>query len=81
LEGKNEKELGFRSFEDDPYGYLVDYLERKELAYFEGKLMAFLDFKLYFLRTLYIWSQVLNGDTNLTFLDFVDNIKCDILKA
>jgi len=27
---KDEKFLGFRSLEDDPYGYLVDYLEGKE---------------------------------------------------
>jgi len=36
--------------------------------------MPFQDFKLHFLGTLYSWSHVLNDRSNLTFLDFVDNI-------
>ena len=41
---------------------------------FEGLYMSFQDFKLYFLRILYGWCHVLDGGTNLTFLDFVDKI-------
>ena len=37
--------------------------------------LFFQDFKLYFLRILYSWSHALDGSTNLTFLDFVDNIR------
>ena len=40
---------------------------------FDGKEMFFQDFKVYFLKTLYSWSHVLNDGTNLPFLDFVDN--------
>ena len=65
---EDEKVLGFRSLEDDPCGYLVDYTwKEKNRWIFEGKEMPFQDFKLYFLRTLHSWSQVLNGGTNLTF--------------
>ena len=34
---------------------------------FEGKARSYQEFKLYFLRTLYSWSQVLDDGTNLTF--------------
>jgi len=41
---------------------------------FEGKDLSLLDFKMYFLRVLYTWSQVLEDRVNLTFVDFVDNL-------
>jgi len=40
---------------------------------FEGIDLSFQEFKLYFLRALYSWSDFLNGGTNITILDFVDN--------
>jgi len=33
-----------------------------------------LEFKMYFLRVLYTWSQVIEDRVNLTFVDFVDNL-------
>jgi len=41
---------------------------------FEGKDLSLLDFKMYFLRVLYTWSQALEDRVNLTFVDFVDNL-------
>jgi len=41
---------------------------------FEGIDLSIQDFKLYFLRILYSWSHALEGGTNMSFLDFVDNI-------
>ena len=38
---------------------------------FEGKASSYQDFKLYFLRTLYSWSQVLGDGTNLNLLNFL----------
>ena len=38
---------------------------------FVGKELSFQDFNFYFLRTLYSWSQVLNGGTNSNFLEFL----------
>jgi len=41
---------------------------------FEGKGRSYQDFKLYFLRTLYSWSQVLGDGINLNLLNFVNKI-------
>jgi len=41
---------------------------------FEGKELSLLNFKFYFLRILYGWSQDLDDSANLTFVDFVDNL-------
>jgi len=41
---------------------------------FEGTDLSFQDFKLYFLKISYSWSHVRDGGTNLTVLNFVDNI-------
>ena len=41
---------------------------------FEGKARSYQEFKLYFLRTLYNWSQVLDDGTNLNLLNFIDKI-------
>ena len=41
---------------------------------FEGKDLSLHDFKLYFLRILYSWSQALVDSANMTFVDFVDNL-------
>jgi len=71
LEKKDEKVLGFRSLEYDTYGYLVDYLQGRDRRIFQANKISCQDFKLYFFRTLYSWSHVLNGGANLTFLDVV----------
>ena len=42
--------------------------------------MSFSEVKLYFFRTLYSWSQVLDSGTNKT-MDFVDNIMHESLRA
>ena len=41
---------------------------------FKGKDLSLLEFKMYFLRILYTWSQVIEDRVNLTFVDFVDNL-------
>jgi len=43
--------------------------------------MSYQDFKLYFLRTLYSCSQVLDDRTNLNLLNFVDKISIEIMRA
>jgi len=48
---------------------------------FEGKARSFQDFQLYFLRTLYNWSQVFGYATKLTLLEFVDMIIVESLRA
>ena len=48
---------------------------------FEGKAWTVHGFKLYFLRTLYGWSQVLNHGAKLSFLDFVYVIIVESLRA
>jgi len=41
---------------------------------FEGKDLSLHDFRLYFLKILYSWSQALDGGANTTFVDFLDNL-------
>jgi len=48
---------------------------------FYDKASSFQDFKLYFLGTLYSWSQVLNGGSTVSLLDFVDTIMFESLQA
>jgi len=48
---------------------------------FEGKASSHMDFKLYFLRMWYSWSQVLDDGSKVSFLDFVDKIMHGSLKA
>jgi len=48
---------------------------------FEGKSLSFQNFKLSFLGLLYIWSHVVNGSLNLTFLDFIDKIMLESSRA
>lgn len=43
--------------------------------------MSYQKFKLYFLRLLYSWILVLDGGKNLSFLDFVDNVMHESLRA
>jgi len=59
--------------EDDLFGYLVDYLEGKELNDLRAKICPF-KMSSSFLRILYSGSHVLDGGTNMTFLDFGNNI-------
>ena len=49
--------------------------KERNIRIFEGIDLSFQGFKLSFLRILYSWSPALDGGTNLTFLDFVDNIR------
>lgn len=42
--------------------------------------MSFTEFKLYFFRTLYSWSQVLDSGKNKT-MDFANNIMHENLRA
>ena len=48
---------------------------------FDDKALSLQDFKLYFLGTLYRWSQVLNGGSTVSLLDFVDKIMFESLRA
>jgi len=48
---------------------------------FDDKALSFQDFKLYFLGTLYSWSQVLVGGSTVSLLDFVDKIMFESLQA
>ena len=41
---------------------------------FEGKDLSLQDFKLYFLRILYSWSNSFDGGANSSFVDFVYNL-------
>jgi len=76
-----KKMMGLWSLEVDTFGYLVEYLKERNGWIFGGKAKSIQDFKLYFLRTLYGRSQVLDHGTNLTFLDFVDRIVVESLRA
>ena len=48
---------------------------------FEGKVRSYQEFKLYLLRTLCSWSQVLNDGTYLNYLNFVDKINLESMRA
>jgi len=48
---------------------------------FEGQVLSVEDFKLSFLGLLYSWSHVVNGSFNLSFLDFIDKIMYESLRA
>jgi len=48
---------------------------------FEGKGSSLQDFKLYFLRMLYSWSQVLDGGSKVSLLNFIDKIMHKSLRA
>jgi len=48
---------------------------------FDGKVRFYQEFKVYFLRTLCSWNIVLDHGTNLTFLDFVDKINLESMRA
>ena len=48
---------------------------------FEGKARSSQEFKLYFLRTLCSWNQVLNDGTYINFLNFVDKINLESMRA
>ena len=63
------------------FSYLVVYLGREHWRIFEGKASSLQDFKLYFLRMLYSWSQVLDGGSKMSLLDFIDKITQESLRA
>ena len=50
-------------------------LKERNIRIFEGIDLSLQDFKLYFLRILCSWSHALKGGANMSFLDFVDNIR------
>ena len=64
-----------------PLGIWCSTSKERNGRIFEGKARAIDDFKLYFLRTLYSWSQVLSYGIKLTFLDFVNMITVESLRA
>ena len=47
---------------------------------FEGKASSLQDFKMYFLRMLYSWSQVLDGVSKMSLLESVDKIMQESLR-
>jgi len=55
--------------------------KERNLWIFDHKALSFQDFKLYFLGTLYSWSQVFNGGSTVSLLDFVDKIMFESLRA
>lgn len=83
LEKRVQDELGPRSLEVDTISNLVEHLEWKERDCWisEGKAKSIQNFNLNFLRTLHSWSQVLNQGTKLSFLDFVNMIIVESLRA
>ena len=62
--------MGPRNLEVDAIGWYS--WKESNCQIFEGKTRCFQVFN--FLRTLYSWSQVLDPNTKLTILDFVDMI-------
>jgi len=48
--------------------------KEEESPDFRGQGHCYKNFKLYFVRTLYRWNEVLDHHTKLTFLDFSYNI-------
>ena len=62
-----EDELASRNLEDDSIGYLVEAwstLKESNCLIFEVKARSCKDFKLYFMRILCNWSQVLDCHIN-----------------
>jgi len=55
--------------------------KEKSQRIFEGKVSSIQDFKLNFLGTPYSWPQVLDGVCKVSFLDFVDKIMHESLRA
>ena len=74
LEEKDEEMLALGNLEDNSVGHVVEYLEGEESTDFRGEGWSYQEFKLYFLRTLYSWSLVLDDGTNLNLFNFVDKI-------
>jgi len=81
LEENDEEILASRNLKDDFVGHMAEYLEGEESMNFRGKTRSYQEFKLYFLRTLYSWSQVLDDGKNLNFLNFVDKINLESIRA
>ena len=70
-----KKCLAFRVWKIIPLAIWGTTWKERNRRIFEGIGLSFQDFKLYFLRILYCWSHALDGGVNLTFLDFVVNIR------
>ena len=88
VEKKDEEELSWWYLEDDFVGNLVVsfcnlavYIEDMNSRVFEVKALFSKVFKLNCLRILSNWSHVFNGGRNIYFLDFVDNIMHESLRA
>ena len=81
MEKKVKEELGLRGLEVDSIVYLVEHLEGEKWPDFLRARLGevYSRFQTLFLRTLYSWSQVLNHDTEFTFLDFVNMIVVESL--
>jgi len=47
----------------------------------EGKVLSIQNFKLSFLGLLYSWNHMVSGSFNFSFLDFIDKIMYESLRA
>ena len=72
---KIEKCLAFGVWKMIPLAIWWTAWKERNKRIFEGIDLFSQDFKLYFLKILYSWSHALDGVANLTFLDFVNNIR------
>jgi len=70
-----KKSLAFGVWKLIPLAIWWSVWKERNRRIFEGKDLSLHEFKLYFLRMLYSWSQPLDGSANLTFVDFVDILK------
>ena len=73
-----KKGLAFGVWKLIPLAIWWSVWKERNRRVFEGKDLSLHDFKLYFLRILYSWSQALDESANLTFVDFGDILCKDI---
>ena len=66
--------LGIWKMIPSPYGGV---LGRRGINIFSRAMLGPVKSQLYFLRTLYSWSQVLDDGTNLICLNFIDKINLE----
>jgi len=81
MEKEIEKVLGSWNLEVGSSSYLWCTWKERNRWIFDDKASSTQDFKLYFLGTLYSWSQVIDGGSKVSLLDFVDKIMHESLRA